>query len=357
MMNTNTRNSSIIPVLIAGASLFVLFFGMKLTSSILSPILLAVVIAISVTPLMNWLMKKGLSSGLTLAVTILVMVLVIVGMIVLIGFSVSQLVATLPQYAENLQGQKAALQSTLDSSGIDVNQITAIKDTDPGKLLGYVGSLFGGIVGVLSGALMMVMVLIFLLLATPGLSKELRFGFPADNPTLDRIRSLAKDLREYVSITTGINFMVGVVNTVFLIILGVDFPVLWGLLAFLLGYIPSVGFWLALIPPAALAFLEFGPTKALIVLIGYVVINGGVQNFIQPKLMGSGLNISPLVVVLSLFFWTWILGPMGALLAVPLTMIVKEIFLEGFDDTRGLSVLMESPPDSSQKPAADDAAS
>jgi len=151
--------------------------------------------------------------------------------------------------------------------------------------------------------------------------------------------------------------MVGLVNTVFLIILGVDFPVLWGLLAFLLGYIPSVGFWLALIPPAALAFLEFGATRALIVLIGYVVINGGVQNFIQPKLMGSGLNISPLVVVLSLFFWTWILGPMGALLAVPLTMIVKEIFLEGFDDTRGLSVLMEAPPDSSQKPAADDAAS
>jgi len=132
------------------------------------------------------------------------------------------------------------------------------------------------------------------------------------------------------------------VDTIFLLILGVDFALLWGLLAFLLGYIPSVGFWFALIPPFILALFEFGITKALIVLVGYILINGSVQNFLQPKMMGSGLNLSPLVVVISLFFWAWVLGPIGALLAVPMTIIVKEIFLEGFDDTRGLAGLMGS---------------
>ena len=141
----------------------------------------------------------------------------------------------------------------------------------------------------------------------------------------------------------------------FLLLLGVDFAILWGFLAFLLGYIPSVGFWLALIPPAALAFMEFGTTKALIVVVGYVVINGGVQNFIQPKLMGAGLNLSSLVVVLSLFFWAWVLGPMGALLAVPLTMIVKDVILDAYDDTRVLADLMSA--GSPSKPAPDDSAS
>jgi predicted PurR-regulated permease PerM len=113
-------------------------------------------------------------------------------------------------------------------------------------------------------------------------------------------------------------------------------------LSFLTGYIPNIGFWIALIPPFILALLEFGAVKALIVLVGYVVINGGVQNFLQPKMMGAGLNLSTFVVMLSLFFWGWVLGPMGALLAVPLTMIVKEVFLDAYDETRPLAELMSA---------------
>ena len=188
----------------------------------------------------------------------------------------------------------------------------------------------------------MLLVLIFMLLDTAGFTTRLKIGFPENNPTLVRFSGLVCDLRKYVSITTKINIFIGLVDTIFLLILGVDFALLWGLLAFLLCYIPSIGFWLALIPPFILALFEFGITKALIVLVGYILINGSVQNFLHPKMMGSGLNLSPLVVVISLFFWAWVLGPIGALLAVPMTIIVKEIFLEGFDDTRGLAVLMGS---------------
>jgi len=351
MMNTSAGKTSVIGVLIGGAGLFIIVLGMQLTSSILSPILLAVVIALSVYPLVNWLERKGLPGGLAMLVTIIVMVLVIVGVILLIGYSINGIVASLPEYTDNLQGHSENLQSFLNGRGIDTPGLQGI---DYSALLKYVGSLFGGIFGFLSGLLLMLMVLIFLLLSTPGLTSKMKTDFASDSPTLARFRSLANDLREYVSITTWINFLVGAVNAIFLLILGVDFAILWGLLAFLLGYIPSIGFWLALIPPTALAFLEFGASKALIVLIGYVVINGGVQNFIQPKLMGAGLNLSSLVVVLSLFFWGWVLGPMGALLAVPLTMIVKEVVLDAYDDTRGLADLMSAY--SPSKPAPDESA-
>jgi AI-2 transport protein TqsA len=342
-MKTITGNSSILGVLLGGAGLFIIIYGMKLTASFISPILLAVIIGISVAPLASWLERKGLPNWMAFLVTIGVMILGIVGLIALLGISVSQMIATLPQYQDSLQGQKEALQTSLEGLGLGTGQIQAsLGQTDPGKLLSYVGSLFGSILGGLSGLAIMLMVLIFLLLATPGLTTKLKMDFPADSPNLARFRGLAGDIREYVGITTWINFLVGLVNAIFLFILGVDFPILWGLLAFLMGYIPSVGFWIALIPPTILAFFEFGATKALIVLVGYVLINGGVQNFIQPRMMGAGLNLSALVVVISLFFWGWVLGPMGALLAVPLTMVVKEVFLDAYDATRGLADLMSA---------------
>jgi predicted PurR-regulated permease PerM len=286
-------------------------------------------------------------------ITIALVILGVVGLIALIGVSIGDLIATLPQYEDNLQRQLEALQATLASVGLGDNQLHALLgQADPSQILSSVGSFFGGILGTLSGLVIMLMVLIFFLLATPGLSTKLRLGSAANNPTLTRFRGLARDLREYVSITTWINLLVGLVNTVFLLLLGVDYALLWGLLSFLMGYIPNVGFWIALIPPLLLALLEFGAARALIVLVGYVVINGGVQNFLQPRMMGAGLNLSPFVVVLSLFFWGWVLGPMGALLAVPLTMIVKEVFLDAYDDTRGLAELM-SADTPAKKPARD----
>ena len=131
----------------------------------------------------------------------------------------------------------------------------------------------------------------------------------------------------------------GLGDTVFLMILGVDYALLWGLLAWFMGYIPSIGFIIALIPPVIMAYAQYGLETAVIVLIGYVVINGGVQNFIQPKLMGQGLKINPLVVFVGLFVWGFLLGGIGAILAVPLTVLVLTL-MENFDATRMPAVLM-----------------
>jgi predicted PurR-regulated permease PerM len=119
----------------------------------------------------------------------------------------------------------------------------------------------------------------------------------------------------------------------------VEYALLWGLLAWFMGYIPSIGFMIALIPPVLMAYAQFGINTALVVLVGYIVINGGVQNFIQPKIMGQGLKISPVVVFIGLFVWGFLLGGIGAILAVPLTMLVL-IMMENFPGTRNLAILM-----------------
>ena len=142
-----------------------------------------------------------------------------------------------------------------------------------------------------------------------------------------------------MSILTVINFLVGLGDTVFLMILGVDYALLWGLLAWFMGYIPSIGFIIALIPPVLMAYAQYGLGTALVVLLGYVLINGGVQNFIQPKMMGQGLKINPLVVFVGLFVWGFLLGGMGAILAVPLTVLVLTL-MENFEATHFVAVLM-----------------
>lgn len=166
-----------------------------------------------------------------------------------------------------------------------------------------------------------------------------RLNLSADNHIVARLSDLTEDVRHYVSIMTVINFLVGLGDAILLWILGVDFALLWGILAWFLGYIPTVSFWLALIPPTILAWAQFGWTTALIVFIGYVLINGMVQTFLQPKIMGDRLRISPLVVFVSLFVWGWLLGGIGAILAVPLTLLIFG-FLDSFEVTRWLVTLL-----------------
>jgi len=159
---------------------------------------------------------------------------------------------------------------------------------------------------------------------------------------MTHVTQLTQDVRRYMSIMTGINFMVGLGDVLLLWLLGVEYAVVWGLLSWMMGYIPTVGFWIALIPPVLVAYSTLGLETAVIVFFGYVLINGSVQNFVQPRMMGQGLGISPIVVFISLFVWGWLLGGIGAILAVPLTMIIMAV-LNNFDNTRWIATLMTTP--------------
>jgi predicted PurR-regulated permease PerM len=203
----------------------------------------------------------------------------------------------------------------------------------------FTQELIADVVNVLVQFGIALVIFFYMINAAISLPGPAQLGLDPTAPAVARISTLTEDVRKYMTILTVINLLVGLGDTIFLLILGVDYAFLWGLLAWFMGYIPSVGFFIALIPPVLLAYAQFGLPTALIVLLGYVLINGGVQNIIQPKIMGQDLKISPVIVFIALVVWGFLVGGIGAILAVPLTLLVL-IIMENFEGTRMLAVLM-----------------
>lgn len=320
--------------LIGFASIFAILFGIRASADVLNPILLAAVITVTVLPVPSRLTKAGMPGWLALVLSIL-MVAFVLGLVILtVFFSATRLTSELPLYVANTAAQAEADINSA-SNAISPEQIQQTS-ASLGVLAQQVLLRVGGLLVQFGLALA---IFFFMISAAMALPAPSRLGLDPNAPSIERIASLTGSVRRYLTVLTGVNFMVGFGNTILLLILGVNHAFLWGLLAWFMGYIPSIGFMIALIPPVLLAYAEFGMQTALVVLVGYVVINGGVQNLIQPKLMGRSLQISPLVVFVGLFVWGYLLGGIGALLAVPLTMLVI-IVLENFENTRVLARLL-----------------
>jgi predicted PurR-regulated permease PerM len=321
--------SRLVMYLVAVAALFVIMFGIRASASIINPILLAVVITITVLPIPSRLTKRGMPGWLALVLSILMVVLILGLVIATVFFSITQLSVSLPIYMANASEQAT---QDLSSTSIQIDQMTTV--------VGPIAQNFtASILNLLVQFGLALVIFFFMISAAMSLPTPSRLGLDPDTPAISRVTSLTEDVRKYMTILTGVNFLVGLGNTVFLLFLGVDYALLWGMLSWFMGYIPSVGFIIALIPPVLLAYAQYGLQTALIVLIGYILINGGVQNFYQPKIMGDRLKISPVVVFVGLFIWGYLLGGIGAILAVPMTLLVL-IIMENFEGTRPIAILM-----------------
>jgi AI-2 transport protein TqsA len=320
--------------LVALASIFVVLFGIRASASILNPILLAAVITITVLPLPNQLSKRGLPGWLSLVLSILMVVLLLGLVIMTVFFSVAKLSTELPIYEKEAttQATEAVSSSGNATLSIEIEQVT--KDIGP-LVQGFLTS----ILNILVTFGLALVIFIFMISAALALPTPSRMGLDPGSSIIKRVAELTEDVRKYMTVLTGINFLVGLGDTIFLLFLGVDYALLWGLLAWFMGYIPSIGFIIALIPPVLMAYAEFGLQTALIVAVGFILINGGIQNFVQPKIMGDKLKISPLVVFVGLFIWGYLLGGIGAILAVPMTLLVL-IIMENFEGTRPIAILM-----------------
>ncbi len=339
-MNIKLETSPVLRALLGGASFFIIALGLQQAADIVNPFLLALLFALLFGPLLAWLIRKGVPAWLSLLITLAILIIVGVAFLAIMLISVNQLVETIPSYADDLSDQMDSVEDWIADTGIASLDLASLDAFSVENILGFIGNLAQDMVGLIVNAGFMIMILIFMILEASGFASKFQMQSKAGHPFLDRCATLGRDARRYIIITTQINFMVGLVDTILLIIVGVPFPILWGILSWLLGYIPSIGFWLALIPPVFLALITIGWEAALIVFIGYVLINGSVQNFLSPKLMGKGLRLSALVVVLSLFFWTWILGIVGGILSSLLTVAVIRLVLEGSEDTMWLAELM-----------------
>jgi len=330
----NKLSGRLVVYLVGGAAIFVILFGIRGSAYIINPILLAAVITITVLPVPGRLTKRGLPGWLALVLTIGMVVLILLLVIATVFFSITKLTTEIPAYTAS------ASQQTTEEPATDSATETT---TQPSEVSVQVGEIAQGVIASVLNLLVQfgwaLVIFFFMISAAITLPKPSRLGLDPNAPTIGRITHLTEDVRKYMTVLTGINLLVGLGDTIFLLLLGVDYALLWGLLAWFMGYIPSIGFIIALIPPVLMAYAQYGLETALIVLVGYILINGGVQNFIQPKLMGQRLKISPVVVFVGLFIWGYLLGGIGALLAVPLTLLVL-IIMENFEGTRPLAILM-----------------
>jgi AI-2 transport protein TqsA len=333
--NMNNLSGRLVIYLVGMASIFVILFGIRGTASIINPILLAIVITITALPIPGRLTRRGMPGWLALVLTILAVVLLLGLVIATVFFSVTRLSVELPAYMAEA-AVSAAQAVPAEVMGLE----TPVSATQLTIQFGPVAqSMAATVIDLLVQFAMALFIFFFMISAAMSLPGAVRLGLDPSAAIITRIGTLTGDVRRYMTILTGINFLVGISNTVFLWFLGVDYALLWGLLAWFMGYIPSIGFIIALVPPVLLAYAQYGLSTAVIVLVGYVLINGGVQNFIQPKIMGQGLKINPVVVFVGLFIWGYLLGGIGALLAVPLTLLVLTV-MENFEGTRPLAILM-----------------
>jgi AI-2 transport protein TqsA len=370
------KKTGMMGALISVAAAVIIFWGVRSLAFILAPLAMAMVITIAILPLPGWFTKKGLKPGLALILTILAVVGVIALVALITIASVGKLAGYLPTYAANLSTQTSAVEPALTGSasglaariGISlpvtatstVQASTAVTSTagsgaaqslaglnlsnlssavSPSQASGTAEAIVVAAAKAVGMMFLVLFIFAFMLSAAFSLRDKSFLGLSEDNPAMLSVQQFTLEVRQYVNIMTVINFLVAIGDTLILALLGIPFAALWGILAFFMGFIPSIGWWISLIPPFLIAWAQFGVGTAVIVLLSYILINGGVQNIVQPKMMGKGLRISPLVVFISVIFWATVLGGMGALIAVPMTMIVMKL-LELSESTRWITALM-----------------
>ena len=338
-MNAETSTPSLVVSVVIFAGISIVLLTMRTASDILSPILLALVLAITASPLVSWFMKRGAPAWLALILTIILIIALILRIVWLVGLSVQDFGEKLPAYEQRIEEIEGTLGSRLTNLGVDVDNLAADPLIKPDALLGFIAGFAGDIVSSLSNWGLILLTSVFFMLEATIMPRKVRSVAEESDPDVQRSLRFNQHIRQYMTINAAVGLLAAVFNVILLAIMGIDFALLWGVLSFFMSFIPNIGFLISVIPPAFMALIQYGVTEMLIVIVAYVLINFLVDNVIKPRFIQEGLNISATVTFLSLILWGWVLGPIGAILAVPMAMIVQAI-LESREETRYLAYLM-----------------
>lgn len=327
------------------ACLVIVVAGLRGASSILVPFALALFIAVVSLPLLNLMRRNRVPTGFSILFVVGVVAAAISLLIWLVSLASMEVRVALPAYIVRLQELEHAAVSLLLARGVPVagSPLSELMAMDPERLFGIGLGVLRGATGILSTAFIVTLIFIFILAEAPVFPAKVRALVGRGGADLARSTTIVREIQHYLAIKTLISMVTGITLGVAMWGLGLDFPLLWGLLAFLLNFIPNIGSIIAAIPPILVALLQIGPGMAVLVALVYTGANALFGNFLEPMLVGRQLGISTLVVVLSLIFWGWVWGPIGMFLSVPLTMAVK-IGLENTDDFRWIAHLMNAPP-------------
>lgn len=340
-MSVATENNFALRYLLMAAALVVILAGLREAETIVVPFLFSVFIAILGIPPMLWLRQKGVPPILAILIVILAMLLILTLVGTLIGTSLNDFTNALPRYQARLSALYNSSIAGLEKYGIEVSG-TVLKDlANPAAILQLVGGTLGRVAAILSNFFLVLLTTTFILSEAAGFPGKIRLAMRDPQADLSRFSGVTEQVQNYLVLKTLVSMATGFAAGLLVWALGVEFPFLWGLVAFLLNYIPNLGSIIAAIPPSLLALTQpdGGPLLALGVVIGFIGINVVLGSLVEPRLLGRQLGLSTLVVFLSLVFWGWMWGPLGMILSVPLTMILK-ILLNHSKEFHWLAVLL-----------------
>ena len=304
-------------MVIGTAALVVIAAGVRQASPVLNSILLSLLLAVAVIPAFNALRRRGVSKGLAAALTTVLLTAVVAALLGFLGVAATRLVRVLPDYQQQAEALQQGLKSWMIGRGIEPERVLSLDLVDPGRLLGLAAGFLSQGAKVLSQTLLLLLIAAFILAERGFHERAFRPGGVAT--------AVARDVRQYLLITAATGFGFAVVVYILMRAVGTDLALVWAVLAFVMNFVPNVGIILSVIPPVLLTLLELGWQRSVAILAGFLVLNFIIDNLIKPRFMQRGLDVPPLLGLLSLVVWSYLLGPPGALLAIPLTIAVRRV--------------------------------
>jgi len=327
------------------AALVVVGVGLRSSANIVAPVFLVLTLVITVAPLRSFLVKHRWPSWLASVVTLLAIYALLVVILGSVVYAIVRLVDTLPQYADAFQRILDSLVALSTRLGYGQQQISDLASSfQLSSLTGPAQALLGALSGGASLLILIITVVIFLAFDSGSMRERIQVIRETRPHIADGLTNFASRVRKYWIVTTVFGLIVAVMDYVALLIIGVPLALTWGVLAFVTNYIPNIGFVIGVIPPALIALLAGGPGQALAVVIVFTVINVVVQTIIQPRFTGDAVGINGTVAFVSLIFWAYLLGALGALIAIPATLFLKSVLVDNSVPANWVNALMSSDP-------------
>ena len=323
-------------LLLSLACVVIIIYGMRYAADILDPIFLALFIVMGMSPMIRWLRSKRIPSWATLVIMLVLIVVVGLLFVSILAVSLRQLSDKLPVYQDRLGTLFTSINHWLSAQGIDASGMLG-DVLSAAKVASIAKSIITSLFGAFSDVLLMFLIVLFMTSEVFRFPEKIHARFGTESRFGKAVAAFSQDTRSYLFIKTWLSALTAIIMTIVFYALGVDFPLLWGMLFFLLSYIPNIGFVISIIPPFIVTLLEQSFLRAVILVITILAVNALFDNAVSPRIMGRGVGLTSLAVFLSVVLWAWVLGPVGALISVPLTIMVKRLFLEGFEETQFLA--------------------
>lgn len=316
-------------VVVGLAATVVVVLGLRQLSGIVGPAFLALVLVLGIQPMRLWMERHGLPGWLAGTISIVTVYVALVGFTLAMAVTVARFATLLPSYQREMEQILGVVVDWLDRQGVGEDQVQRmVGGLDFSRVVTVATDLVSGFLGLLTSLFFVITLVLFMVADASRFSRRLAELPAGHEQWVSAMTGFGSSVRRYLVVSTVFGLIVAVLDTVALAWMGVPIAVLWGLLAFITNYIPNIGFVIGVVPPAVIGLLEGGPSLMIGVLVVYSVLNVVVQTIIQPKIVGDAVGLSATITMLSLVFWAYALGSMGALLAVPLTLLVKAMLID-----------------------------